>query len=337
MTPRRLPNRRMIIFAVLLFLAALGCSAGGLLARSPRPTPTPTRTLRPTFTPTPVGGESGVLPAATLSAEAPLPAAAALSSRGMVPIRLTPTAVPPPTPPPTPTPLPTPTPYPTPWLTIIEDKVNVRQGPAITFEQIGEVRRGETYAIQGRTADGSWWQICCVQGRVAWVVANFVQPQGFLAAVPVVPEPPTPTPSPTPTVTFTPTASPTPVAPFDVARGPEFPFQTTNPLLTIWVWVYEGTPGRERSLPGYRLKVLRDGVDVSTDVTSHGDPVRVTAPSEGSFKYNLKYELKDPGEADWTIYLTDPAGNRLSPERSFTTRGSARQNLVVYIAYIRLF
>lgn len=204
------------------------------------------------------------------------------------------------------------------------------------FEEVGEIHRGETYAIQGRTPDSGWWQICCVEGRLAWVVAQFVQPQGVLTFVPVLEYPPTPTitPTPTPTPTFTPT--PTPLPPFEIARGPEFPFPTDNPILTIWVWVYEGAPGQEKSLPGYRLTVLRDGVDVSSQVYSHGDPVRQTLPSEGGFKYNLKYELEDPGMADWVIYLSDAAGRKLSPETRFTTKGAARRNLVVYIAYIRL-
>ncbi|NOZ29916.1 MAG: SH3 domain-containing protein [Chloroflexi bacterium] len=342
MIQRRLPGTWVLALSALLLLAALGCSAGGLLARAPRPTPTPTKTLRPTFTPTPMGESAGVIPAATLPAETSLPVAAAVSPRGLAPVRLTPTAVPTPAPPtptpvPTPTPIPpTPTPYPTPWLTVLEDRVNVRQGPDLSFEKIGQVQRGERYAIQGRVPDSSWWQICCVEGRVAWVAARFVQPQGILAFVPVLPKPATPTVTPTPTQTPTPSPTPTPIPPFDVARGPEFPFPTENPLLTIWVWVYEGRPGSERSLPGYRLKVLRNGVDVSTDVTSHGDPPRVTSKAEGSYKYNLKYELKDPGQADWVIYLTDATGRKLSPERKFTTRGSARKNLFVYIAYIRL-
>jgi hypothetical protein len=230
-----------------------------------------------------------------------------------------------------------PTPAPTPWLTIIEDQVNVRAGPDLTFEQVGDVRRGEMYGIQGRTPDSAWWQICCVQGKVAWVVSSFVRPEGSLAFVPVVPLPPTPVPSPTPLPTSPPTVTLTPAAPFDVARGPEFPFKSTNAFITIWAWVYEGRPGAEQSLPGYRLKVLRDGVDASLDVASRGDPPNTTAPGEGSFKYNLKYELSAPGEADWTIYLVDAAGNRQSPERTFTTRGTARENLVIYIAYIRMF
>lgn len=334
----RLPSRsQALVLGLALFISALGCSAGGLLARAPRPTPTPTPTLRPTFTPTAPGSEAGVLPAATIGDEGALPLAAAGSAPGPGAVRLTDTAVPTP-PPPTPLPtLPPPTPYPTPWVTVIEDVVNVRAGPDLAFEQIGEIRRGETYAIQARTADSGWWQICCPGNRIAWVVASFVRPEGVLAYVPIAAPQPTPIPSPTPSASPTPSITPTPIAPFDVARGLEFPFKTTNPLLTIWVWVYEGRPGAERSLPGYRLRVLRDSVDVSTDDTSHGDPPDTTSPLEGSFKYNLKVELKDPGEADWVIYLVDANGNRQSPERSFTTRGTARDNLVVYVAYIRLF
>ena len=51
------------------------------------------------------------------------------------------------------------------------------------------------------------------------------------------------------------------------------------------------------------------------------------------YLYNLKFELRNAGEADWEIYLARPGGIRVSPITSFTTKGNSYRNLVVYIAY----
>jgi hypothetical protein len=122
--------------------------------------------------------------------------------------------------------------------------------------------------------------------------------------------------------------------PFDVARGPEFPLQRDNGLMTIWVRVYEGEEPYTKSLPGYVLKVLRNNEEVSLP-TQSSDLTDSTGPQQGNYSYNLKFEMVDAGEADWQIYLATPDGNRVSSITRFTTLGDSYRNLVAYIAYLR--
>ncbi len=106
-----------------------------------------------------------------------------------------------------------------------------------------------------------------------------------------------------------------------------------NGLMTIWVKVYEGTSPYERALPGYSLKVFRDGVDVSQPVVSESVFYN-TGRFQGNYDYNLKFELPNAGEADWEIYLAEGA-TRVSLVTQFTTKGDLYRNLVAYIAYWR--
>jgi hypothetical protein len=150
----------------------------------------------------------------------------------------------------------------------------------------------------------------------------------------VLTPPATPVPPTAPPPTLTPSPSPTRLPPFDVARGPEFPIKRDNGVLTIWVKVYQGLSPYEKPLAGYVLKVFRDGVDVSDGQQSFGGdmPFNNSKP-EGSYNYNLKFEMDNAGEARWQIYLAKPDGYRVSPIREFTTLGDSYRNLVVFIAY----
>jgi hypothetical protein len=157
-----------------------------------------------------------------------------------------------------------------------------------------------------------------------------------VAITPEPTPPPTPRPPPPPQAAPTPTPlpGPTPLPPFDVARGPEFPFQRDDGRMTIWVRVYEGQEPYTKALPGYVLKVLRNNAEVSQP-TQSGELFDNTGPQQGSYLYNLKFEMFDASEADWQVYLATPDGNRVSPITSFTTMGDSYRNLVVYLAYLR--
>jgi len=121
--------------------------------------------------------------------------------------------------------------------------------------------------------------------------------------------------------------------PFDIAEGPLFPIRRDNGILTIYVRVYEGPADNQKPLAGYILKVRRDGLDVSDNGQSFGNaPFHRTFP-EGDFRYNLKFERFNAGEADWEIYLARPGGFPVSPITQFTTKGDSYRNLVVHIAY----
>jgi len=365
--------RVLLAVILLLSLASLACSVGeALVGRTGAVVPTPTKTRRPTFTPLPTlatglasatPGVRGVLPpGVTLqppSAEgprAPIAGGTPISdtqdsaSSGAVSIVLYATETPPPSPtlePAGPTPEPTqdvetnrptraggPRPLPTPYALVKSATISGRRGPATSFAGIGQAKKGDELMIMGRTPDGAWWQVCCLANQPVWVPADTVEAKGPLDTVPVMTPAPTPAPPPPAAPRPTATPAPTPMPPFDIARGPEFPIQRDSGTMTMLVQVYEGPLDNQHPLAGYQLKVFRDGVDVTQNTVSFGDrDFDSTLAVEGGFKYNLKFEMPNAGEADWKIYLARPGGFRMSPVSEFTTKGDSYRNQVVYIAY----
>jgi uncharacterized protein YraI len=114
--------------------------------------------------------------------------------------------------------------------TLIADlsKVNVRSGPGLDYDTVGEILYLEVRPIIGRAADAAWWLTTTAEGDEGWVADAVVSVQGYAAAVPIVDTPllpdgttatpgapwsPTPppncTPPPTATATTTPSATPT--------------------------------------------------------------------------------------------------------------------------------
>jgi len=366
--PRR-PIWPLLLAALALLATGLACSVGqAVIGRSSAlAAPTATKTPRPTFTPLPLITITqapppirGELPPG-ITVQPPTPTAAITTSldlsAGKIHVVLYATDTPGPTPTAGPTsvatatPEPTldvetnrptrpagPRPLPTPFVVVNAETLNGRRGPALTFPQVGQAEQGAELMILGKTAAGDWWWVCCMANQPVWVPQDAVTANGPLDAVPVLTPAPTPTATAVPTPAPTRTPTPTPLPPFDIARGPEFPFQVDNNILTIWAKIYEGSGAYEKPLGGYVLKVFRDGADVSSDRQSMGERFDEIASVSGTtrtvqYVYNLKFELRDAGEADWEIYLARPGGMRVSPITRFTTRGASNRNLVVFIAY----
>ena len=356
----------ILLCAVLLAAVSLSCSVGQILVgRSASTVPTATKTPRPTFTPLP--GALTPLPTSDSAVRGSLPpgvtAAPPVASTEAVPLTqasetgttnliLFATDTPAPTatlaPTDTPGPTPTPTPdvetnrptravgpraLPTPYIVVNSTTLNARRGPGETFDLLGQAKQGDELFILGRTPEGDWWQVCCVANQPAWVAAELVTARGPVDEAPVLTPAPTPVPTARPAPTDTPGPAPTPLPPFDIAQEPLFLFQKDDGILTIWVKVYEGKDPYEKPLPGYVLKVSRDGVDVSNSKQSAGDAQFMNTKPDGNFNYNLKFEMYDASEADWQIYLALPNGYRVSPISQFTTKGDSYRNLVVYVAY----
>lgn len=353
-----------LALAALLAAVSLGCSIGEALVGGAQPSaPTATKTPRPTFTPLP--GALTVAPASTEGVRGALPPGVTLQPQDRPSVidgttrpeagtthliiyatetpapspTLAPAGPTPTTPPDVETNRPTrqagPRQLPTPYVIINTATINGRRGPATAFERIGQAKKGDELLILARTADGAWFQVCCMANQPVWVSADLVLAKGPVDTVPVVTPPPTPTPVPPRPPAATRAPTPTPMPPFDVARGPEFPITRDNGVLTVWVKVYEGMSPYEKPLSGYILKITRDGVDVSDNVQSFSDkPFDTTSAKEGAYDYNLKFELYHAGEADWQIYLAKPGGFRMSPITQFTTKGDSYRNLVVYVAYL---
>jgi len=120
------------------------------------------------------------------------------------------------TPVPTDTPLPTNTPLPTDTLAptatdtpaapyvVASKTVNLRAGPGTNYPVAGSAAAGQQYEITGRSPDGVWFEICCVNRKAAWVAKSVVTAGGDTASVKVAANIPTPPPSPTPKPTSPP-------------------------------------------------------------------------------------------------------------------------------------
>ena len=67
--------------------------------------------------------------------------------------------------------------------------LNVRSRPSAGASLVGQADGGSLMRATGKLADESWWQVCCVDGRQAWVSGEWVQPVGpatALGELPVV-------------------------------------------------------------------------------------------------------------------------------------------------------
>jgi len=111
------------------------------------------------------------------------------------------------------------------------DFVNIRSGPAVTYESVGVLVTGQTAEALGRSTGGDWIQIrySPVAAGLAWVYAPIVRLFTLGEVLRIIEPPPTATPRVTPTIdptfaaqfssvlptrlpTFTPATPPTPVS-----------------------------------------------------------------------------------------------------------------------------
>jgi len=107
--------------------------------------------------------------------------------------------------------LPTPTPQATATpdgvtLTIDRAVQNVRNGPGLNYDVIGQLREGEQARVIGANLDFSW-VVISFRGQNGWLSRSILDVFGDLNSVPIVQAPPTPTPLP---ATATPTSQPFP-------------------------------------------------------------------------------------------------------------------------------
>ncbi len=74
-----------------------------------------------------------------------------------------------------------------PLLLVTNPTLNMRAGPGINFERIGELKQGETALIIGRNADRSWWYIQKEPAR-GWVINSdvYIEIVGDTSQVPLV-------------------------------------------------------------------------------------------------------------------------------------------------------
>lgn len=98
---------------------------------------------------------------------------------------------------PTPTPAATPTPQGV-VATITRAVQNVRSGPELNYDVIGQLSQGEQVQVIGANIDFSWLVIE-FRGQQGWISRSILDTFGSLNTLPIVNPPPTPTPAPSPT------------------------------------------------------------------------------------------------------------------------------------------
>lgn len=311
--------RLWAFIALTLLLAAATACSDSRISRGPAMTPVPTKTLRPTFTNTPV--KPTLTP--SLTAEVVLPAEAPAAE---APTAIPPTAVPAP-----PEPTATPTP-PQAAFTVTSATLNVRGGPGTNYGVIGQIRQGQNFPITGKNAAGSWWQFE-YNGRAGWVSGQLVRTVGAesVQVAANIPAPPAAAPRPAATPTPRPQAQqpaqpPAPSYAF-AAAGTE-PRPNSNPLISVWCRVL--TRDRKGLVAG-TIRVTRDGQPVSpdqafTDIENRADP---GLPSEYVYNGSCKVELPDvPGT--YAAYLVQ-GGAQVSEPINFSSSGDTRIFILTWV------
>lgn len=156
-----------LVLASLFLAAMLLAGCGG---EEPLPTPTPTKTSVPLAAATPAPTDTPAPPTDTPTATDTPEPTATFTPEG--------------------TPTPEPTPTPAAFLQPSQDDVNTRKGPGTSYGRVGQVTRADTLGVYGKSADGGWYKVCCVNGQEAWIAAQFAQLSGNPAAIAVVEAPP---------------------------------------------------------------------------------------------------------------------------------------------------
>ena len=332
-------GRGRLFGAVLM--AALLLSGCGLLAGGDEPAPTATpespRAVVPTFTPTPVGEQAApVEPTATstpqvITVDVAAPADAAATAPAEEPAADAATA----------------TPAPQPRLTVQQDLVNVRLGPGTSYGLAGTANNGDAYDVKGKSADGQWWLVCCVNGKDAWVFGELASVEnGDLAPVAEAPAAPQavaqqsaaqqpvaqPTAAPAaPTATPEPAAAPQPApadacagiggdgCKFRLRAGPSFAANGGGELKFQLHFIHSGIDGGQPQ-GSYFVWVEKDGqkLPISDGTRS------ILSDQQGTMgKYNYEYKVgrdQIPGgnvAGGYAIWVLDGNGERDSQTFTF--------------------
>lgn len=109
---------------------------------------------------------------------------------------------------PTPTPLPTSTPEGV-SLLITRAVQNIRSGPGLNYDIIGQFQEGDTAQVVGATIDFGWVAID-FRGTKGWLSRGILDLVGDTTGVPILTPPPSPTPPPATPTPITPTPAPIP-------------------------------------------------------------------------------------------------------------------------------
>jgi hypothetical protein len=310
----------LTVLALSVLLAACGPSAPQVDSA------VPTRTPRPTFTPTPVAAAPEPV---VLATDTPAPQSqAAPAEQPAAPAQPTPTLEPQGA-----------------RVVVTSPMVNVRSGPGTQYDVVGQVDRGEEFQITGKNPAGDWWQICCVSDRRGWIAGFLVDTSGpvegvaVAAEIPAAPQPPTPAPAPVvqqpaqqpaqpqpaaPTPTPVPAEpTPTPAPAFALNKGSFVePRSNSNQVVSFFGVICKQVCPGGGAAGGYRFVV--EGPHGRSEATFgeamlHGDPGLAS-----EFIYNVKLEIPGGPPGSYRAYVVDSGGNQVSEAWEYTAQGDVR-------------
>lgn len=341
-------QKSVAILICLIFAALLtGCFGRSEVSEAPS---APLRSPHPTFTPTP---PSQPTPAAPEAAPVAPEAAPAQADAPPAPVEAQPIAQ-------DAAPANNEAPASPATQTVLgvvnDDLINIRRGPGLQYPPIKLGMRGDEFTITGRSEDNLWWQICCIEELPAWISQTYVDTDGPVDAIPVADPDATaqdqvviaPTPVPAdenqnppaeqnapappaetaPQEAEAPTEPPAPAFPFTLAAQEQFP--ENNNLVRIFLYVYQG----EEALPGYTLRVSRDGAALPVNGVS-SDAAGMTWPTASPRQrfQNLKVEFPGANPAGvWEVQLIDGSGAAVGPAATFNL-SATDANRELYVRY----
>lgn len=310
-----MPIKRTIGF--LLAVVLLTACAPQPSAEPARPTNTPV----PTFTPTPEIVATPVDPAAVDTSGQDQPAQqppadqSAGQTGGEQQAQADPTATPTPEPP-------TPTPAPAEPQVTVNQNMNVRGGPGTNYFIIGTATAGQQFPLTGKNPAGDWWQIN-YNGQSGWVFGGLVTAAnagGVQVALNIPAPPPTatpvpPTPTPVPPPPAQPTQPPAPRYKFNIAVVGSC--QPNAGVTYVQGKTYVG--GQPQSGHIVAFSYAPDGPIVARIQSGPHEGY----PNWDAGFYSHILQSNGPREGNWSFWVVDSSGNRISEIAQVRTDGEA--------------
>ncbi len=212
--------------------------------------------------------------------------------------------------------------------------VNVRSGPGVEFDIVAMVERGLELDITGRSSNGEWWSVCCIDGQPAWVSTELVDTDGAVDGVAVTDAVPASSNAALGGSAAPAAAAPAPTQPpelrFDLEKQEQF---AESGLVRVYLYAYADSG----ALPGYGLRITKDGKELPIAARSFGGQPAFTWPFQDARQryQNLKVEFPDePAAGEWTIQLVDSQSQPVGPSATFTL-GDNDPNQELYVRYKR--
>jgi uncharacterized protein YraI len=248
-----------------------------------------------------------------------------------------------------------PAPASAPRLTVNIQVANVRSGPGTEYGLAGSVTQDQAFDIVGKNPEGTWWQLCCVNGQQVWIFGELVRTEGAenVAVAQDIPAPPVaaaPQPAPqepAPAEPAPPAATPEPppaAAPqavnagacggddgckFRISGGPSTRANGGGELKLQLFFKHSGVDGGQPQ-GDYRLGIEKDGQLITTFADARSIALESNEGPMGRFNYEAKISASElPGgtvAGTYLFWVLD--GNRERDSEVFTLNLAADQGEV---------